>query len=123
MEHLSRAVSVHDPRTALISNADGKVVDDGRAFLDRIVNQISRPVRWDLCMQTMLDLGVTGILEIPPAGTLAGIAKRAMKGVETFALKTPDQLDAAREFCDRHGEAASTSGQAGSLETSPKGAA
>jgi len=92
------------------------VVDDGRAVVDRIVNQISRPVRWDLCMQTMLDLGVTGILEMPPAGTLAGIAKRAMKGVETFALKTPDQLDAAREFCDRHGESSS-------LDTSPKGAA
>ena len=56
-------------------------------------------------METMLDLGVTGILEMPPAGTLTGIAKRAMKGVETFALKTPDQLDDARAFCDKHGEA------------------
>ena len=54
-------------------------------------------------MQTMLDLGVTGLLELPPAGTLTGIARRAMKGVETFALKTPDQLDEARAFCDRHG--------------------
>jgi [acyl-carrier-protein] S-malonyltransferase len=54
-------------------------------------------------METMSDLGVTGILEMPPAGTLTGIAKRALKGVETFALKTPDQLDAAREFCDKHG--------------------
>ena len=62
----------------------------------RIVGQIATPVRWDLCMETMLDLGVTGILEMPPAGTLTGIAKRAMKGVETFALKTPDQLDDAR---------------------------
>ena len=63
-----------------------------------------RPVRWDLCMDAMLDLGVTGILEMPPAGTLTGIAKRAMKGVETFALKTPDQLDDARAFVDKHGE-------------------
>ena len=55
-------------------------------------------------METMLDLGVTGILEMPPAGTLTGIAKRALKGVETFALKTPDQLDDARAFCDKHGE-------------------
>jgi [acyl-carrier-protein] S-malonyltransferase len=52
----------------------------------------------------MLDLGVTGLLEMPPAGTLTGIAKRAMKGVETFALKTPDQLDDARAFVDKHGE-------------------
>jgi [acyl-carrier-protein] S-malonyltransferase len=63
-------------------------------------------VRWDLCMETMRDLGVTGLLEMPPAGTLTGIARRALKGVETFALKTPDQLDEARAFVQRHGEAA-----------------
>ena len=102
---LARSVSVHDPRTAVISNKDGNVVHDGRDVLARIVGQIASPVRWDLCMETMLDLGVTGILEMPPAGTLTGIAKRAMKGVETFALKTPDQLDDARAFCDKHGEA------------------
>ena len=56
-------------------------------------------------METMTDLGVTGLLEMPPAGTLAGIAKRALPGVETFALKTPDQLDDARAFCAKHGEA------------------
>ena len=74
-------------------------------MLARIVGQIASPVRWDLCMDTMLDLGVTGILEMPPAGTLTGIAKRAMKGIETFALKSPEQLDDARAFCDKHGEA------------------
>ena len=103
---LARSVSVHDPRTRVISNADGQVVHDGRQVLRRIVSQIANPVRWDLCMETMLDLGVTGILEMPPAGTLTGIAKRALKGVETFALKGPEDLDAAREFCERHGEAA-----------------
>jgi [acyl-carrier-protein] S-malonyltransferase len=102
---LARSVSVHDPRTPVISNRDGQVVHDGREVLKRIVGQIASPVRWDLCMETMTDLGVTGVLEMPPAGTLTGIAKRALKGVETFALKTPDQLDAAREFCDKHGEA------------------
>jgi [acyl-carrier-protein] S-malonyltransferase len=102
---LARSVSTHDPRTAVISNRDGQVVHDGRDVLKRIVTQVSTPVRWDLCMETMLDLGVTGILEMPPAGTLTGIAKRAMKGVETFALKTPDQLDEARAFCDKHGSA------------------
>ena len=102
---LARSVSVHDPRTRVISNRDGKVVHDGRDILARIVGQIASPVRWDLCLETMEDLGVTGILEMPPAGTLTGIAKRALKGVETFALKTPDQLDEARAFCAKHGEA------------------
>jgi [acyl-carrier-protein] S-malonyltransferase len=99
---LARAVSTHDARTPLISNRDGQIVHDGREVLRRLVTQVSSPVRWDLCMQTMRDLGVTGILEMPPAGTLTGIAKRALPGVELFALKTPDQIDAAREFCDRH---------------------
>jgi len=108
MDKLARGVSTHDPRTALISNADGKVIHDGRDVVRRIVKQVANPVRWDLCLETMSELGVTGILELPPAGTLTGIAKRALKGVETFALKTPDQLDDAREFCDRHGEPSST---------------
>lgn len=102
LAHLARAVSTHDPRTLLISNRDGQVVHDGREVLARLVSQVATPVRWDLCMQTMLDLGVTGLLEMPPAGTLTGIARRAMKGVETFPLKTPDDLDGARAFVERH---------------------
>jgi [acyl-carrier-protein] S-malonyltransferase len=101
---LARSVSTHDPRTAFISNRDGQVVHGGRQVLARLVGQIAAPVRWDLCMETMLDLGVTGVLEMPPAGTLTGIAKRAMKGVETFALKTPEDLDGARAFVNKHGE-------------------
>ena len=108
MDRLARGVSTHEPRTALISNADGKVIHDGRDVVRRIVKQVANPVRWDLCLETMSELGVTGILELPPAGTLTGIAKRALKGVETFALKTPDQLDDARAFCDKHGEPSST---------------
>jgi [acyl-carrier-protein] S-malonyltransferase len=102
---LAKSVSTHDPRTPWISNRDGQVVQDGREMMKRIVGQIAQPVRWDLCMETMADLGVTGMLEMPPAGTLTGIAKRALPGVETFALKTPDQLDDARAFCAKHGEA------------------
>ena len=102
---LARSVSTHDPRTPVISNRDGAAVHDGRDVLARIVGQIASPVRWDLCLDTMADVGVTGILEMPPAGTLTGIAKRALKGVETFALKTPDQLDQARAFVQKHGEA------------------
>ena len=104
--HLARSVSVHDARLPVISNKDGHVVHEGRDVLARLVGQIANPVRWDLCLETMSDLGVTGILEMPPAGTLTGIAKRALKGGDTFALKTPDQLDAARAFVQRHGEAA-----------------
>jgi [acyl-carrier-protein] S-malonyltransferase len=105
LARLSRAISTHDPRTRLLSNRDGQVVHHGRDVLQRLVQQVSSPVRWDLCMQTMADLGVTGLLEMPPAGTLTGIAKRGLKGVETFALKTPDQLDEARAFVDKHGTA------------------
>jgi [acyl-carrier-protein] S-malonyltransferase len=99
----ARAVTTHDPRSRLISNRDGQIVHDGQEVLRRLVQQVNAPVRWDLCMQTMADLQVTGILEMPPAGTLTGIAKRALKGVETFALKTPDQLEDARAFVDKHG--------------------
>ncbi|TWD83105.1 [acyl-carrier-protein] S-malonyltransferase [Kribbella amoyensis] len=103
LDRYAAAVSTHDPRTRLISNRDGQVVHDGREVLHRLVQQVNSPVRWDLCLQTMADLQVTGILEMPPAGTLTGIAKRALKGVETFALKTPDQLDDARTFVEKHG--------------------
>ncbi|HEX6231850.1 MAG TPA: acyltransferase domain-containing protein [Jiangellaceae bacterium] len=100
----ARSITTHDPRARLLSNRDGQVVHDGRVVLRRIVDQVSNPVRWDLCQETMRDLGVTGLLEMPPAGTLTGLAKRALPGVETFALKTPDQLDDAREFVERHGQ-------------------
>jgi [acyl-carrier-protein] S-malonyltransferase len=96
------AISTGEPTTKLLSNRDGQVVADGKDALERIVAQVNSPVRWDLCMQTFTDLGVTGILELPPAGTLVGIAKRNLKGVETFALKTPDQLDDARAFVQKH---------------------
>ena len=105
---LARSVSTGDTHVPVISNRDGRLVRDGRDVLDRIVSQVSSPVRWDLCMEAMLELGVTGLLELPPAGTLTGIAKRSMKGVETFALQTPDQLEDARAFCARH---AATAGE------------
>lgn len=103
LESLARSISVRDPRTRLVSNADGAIVHSGKEALERVVRQVSNPVRWDLCMQTFADLGVTGILEVPPAGTLTGLARRALPGVETFALKTPDDIKAAREFVQHHG--------------------
>ena len=70
----------------------------GDEVLDRLVRQVTRPVRWDLCQATLRDLGVTALIELPPAGTLAGIARRELPGVETVALKTPDDLAAARPW-------------------------
>lgn len=99
----AKAISTHDARSRILSNADGTVVQDGREVLKRLVTQVSNPVRWDLCMQTMLDLGVTGLIELPPAGTLVGLAKRAMPGVECVALKTPDDMPAALDLIARHG--------------------
>ncbi|WP_375432764.1 acyltransferase domain-containing protein [uncultured Friedmanniella sp.] len=110
---LARGISTHDPRTRLLSNADGQVVHDGQDVLRRIVGQVASPVRWDLCLAAMADLGVTGLLEMPPAGTLTGIAKRNLKGVELFALNTPDQLEEAMAFVRAHGGATSASPIAG----------
>lgn len=91
-----------DPTARLLSNADGAVVTSGAEYLQRLVNQVTSPVRWDLCLATMADLGVTGVLELAPAGTLTGIAKRNLSGVELFNLNTPDQLDDARAFVATH---------------------
>jgi [acyl-carrier-protein] S-malonyltransferase len=89
---------VSDPGITLLSNADGTAVTTGAEFLRRLIEQVRNPVRWDLCMDTMTALGVTGLVELAPAGTLVGLAKRAMKGVASVALKTPDDLDAARNL-------------------------
>lgn len=105
LRELALTITTHDPSTTLLSNADGEAVADGAEVLRRLVSQVGSPVRWDLCMATMAELGVTGLLELPPAGTLTGIAKRNLRGVELFALNTPDQLPAAQEFVARHGAA------------------
>ena len=92
---------VTDPQRLLLSNADGAVVADGNDLLQRLVGQVTRPVRWDLCMATMTERGVTALVELAPAGTLTGLAKRAMKGVELVAVRTPADLDAARAVLTR----------------------
>ena len=99
---LATTVPTHPVVIQVISNKDGQVVSDGAEVLNRIVNQIANPVRWDLCMETLKSLGVTGVIELPPAGTLVGLLKRAASEIETFALKSADDLDAAREFAGRH---------------------
>ena len=99
---LATTVPTHPVVIQVISNKDGQIVRDGAEVLNRIVNQIANPVRWDLCMETLKSLGVTGVIELPPAGTLVGLLKRAASEIETFALKSADDLDAAREFAGRH---------------------
>ncbi len=95
-------MAVEDPAITLLSDSDGAAVTTGKEWLERIVAQVAAPVRWDLCMRTMADLGVTAIIELPPAGTLAGLARRALPGVAQLAIKTPDQLGAARELIEEH---------------------
>jgi len=102
------ALTAHDPRVTLLSNKDGAAVARGAEVLDRLVAQVAGPVRWDAAMQTMLDLGVTGLIELCPAGTLVGLAKRGMRGVASVAVKTPDDLDKARELIREHAGDATT---------------
>jgi len=103
LAQLAQEINAGEPILPFISNKDGAVIDNGREILDRIVGQIAGPVRWDLCMETMSKSGVTGVIELPPSGTLAGLIKRAQPTIETFALKTPEDVPAAREFAKKHG--------------------
>ncbi|HEX7746890.1 MAG TPA: acyltransferase domain-containing protein [Micromonosporaceae bacterium] len=122
---IAAGITPTDPSRILLSNLDGAAVNHGRETLQRLVRQVTAPVRWDLCMRTLVDLGVTGVLELPPAGTLAGLIKRELgvsarsaakrnsavaneeiraTGVpEIVTLNTPDDLPAARDLIARHG--------------------
>ena len=95
---------VANPRPILLSNADGSGVVTGAELVTRLVRQVTLPVRWDLCLRTCADLGVTAAIELAPAGTLTGIAKRELPGVELLAIKGPDDLDAARALIDSRPE-------------------
>ena len=96
-----------DPTRTLLANGDGAIVRAGDDVVRRLVEQVARPVRWDLCMTTMADLGVTATIELAPGGTLTGLVRRAMPGVETLAITTPDDLASARAMLDRHAVATS----------------
>ena len=95
-------LSPSDPQVTILSNSDGAAVASGRDYVDRLVKQVTNPVRWDLCQEALLSSGITGMIELVPGGTLTGIARRAMKGVETFAIKSAADLDGAREFAAAH---------------------
>ncbi len=102
LEQLASALTPAAPRATLLSNADGSAVADGVAVLSRLVSQVSNPVRWDLCMSSMAELGVTALIELAPSGTLVGLAKRGMPGVERLPLRSPEDLSAARALVADH---------------------
>ncbi|HEX5542920.1 MAG TPA: acyltransferase domain-containing protein [Micromonospora sp.] len=107
---VAAGITPHDPDKILLSNLDGAAVSHGREMLQRLVRQVTAPVRWDLCMRTLVDLGVTAVIELPPAGALAGLIKRELKATgvpEIVTLNTPDDLPAARDLIARHGLAPS----------------
>jgi [acyl-carrier-protein] S-malonyltransferase len=105
LSEAASAMKVQDPVLALLSNRDGEVVRTGADWIDRIINQVSAPVRWDLCLATAARLGVSALIELPPAGTLTGLARRALPGTALLAMKTPGDLDAARALIVEHHQA------------------
>ncbi|MGO2536045.1 MAG: ACP S-malonyltransferase [Brachybacterium tyrofermentans] len=96
------SLSPTDPTVPLVSNASGEVVTEGSRYLDLIVTQVASPVDWEACMATLRDRGVTAMIEVAPAGTLTGLAKRDLKGIALADLNTPDDLDAARALVREH---------------------
>ncbi|GLB62807.1 malonyl CoA-acyl carrier protein transacylase [Dietzia sp. NCCP-2495] len=95
VRELAAGIEVRDPKLTLLSNADGIAVTSGHDALDRIVSQITSPVRWDLCTQTMLKRGVDTFVELPPSGALVGLAKRMMREVPRYGLTAPEDLEQA----------------------------
>ncbi|MET9286406.1 ACP S-malonyltransferase [Nocardia beijingensis] len=91
-------ITPNEPTRTLLSNFDGKPVASGQDAIDKLAAQVTRPVRWDLCTETVRQAGVSAVAELPPAGTLVGIAKRELKGTPTLALKTPQDLPALAEL-------------------------
>jgi [acyl-carrier-protein] S-malonyltransferase len=102
LEAFANGIVVNDPKIRLWSNQAGQLVTSGNEYRDLLIGQVANSVRWDLCMKAFTDASATAMIEVSPAGTLTGLARRAMPGVELLALKTPDQLDAANELISNH---------------------
>lgn len=100
LQAAASGVEAHDPSLTIWTNHDGSVVSSGARFLELLVGQVSSPVRWDSCMESFAVAGVTGIIEVAPAGALVGLAKRGLKGVPSVAVKTPEDLPAAIEMLE-----------------------
>jgi [acyl-carrier-protein] S-malonyltransferase len=93
-------VTASDPTIPIYTNRDGSRVESGVAYRDLLIGQVSNPVRWDLCMESFAADGVTGIIELAPAGALVGLVKRGIKGIPTVAIKTPDDVASAVELLE-----------------------
>ena len=102
LAEFAATLRIADPRPILLSNADGAAVVTGAELIARLVRQVTLPVRWDLCLHTCRDLGIGAAIELAPAGTLTGIAKRELSGVELLAIKSPDDLERARQLIENH---------------------
>ena len=100
LEQFSQGLTTSDPSLPIWTNRGGVLVEDGRHFVELLVGQVSSPVRWDKTMEAFAAAGVTGIIELAPAGALVGLAKRGLKGIPTVAVKTPDDLAAAFALID-----------------------
>ncbi len=100
LRQVATTLTPSDPALTIWTNRDGSVVTSGKKFLDLLVGQVSSPVRWDKTMDAFTAMGVTGVIEVAPAGALVGLVKRALKGVPTVAVRTPDDLTAAHEMID-----------------------
>lgn len=100
LEAAASGLTAESPTVPIWTNRDGHRVSSGREFLDLLVGQVSSPVRWDRCMESFAAAGVTGIIEVAPAGALVGLAKRALKGIPSVAVKTPDDIQAAVDMME-----------------------
>jgi [acyl-carrier-protein] S-malonyltransferase len=100
LEYFAAGLEKHDPTLPIWTNRDGSRVPSGEHFVELLVGQVSSPVRWDKTMDALAAAGVTGIIELAPAGALVGLAKRGLKGVPAVAVKTPDDLAAAYDLID-----------------------
>lgn len=101
-EEVVKNVEIFKPNQEVLSNFDGQKVSSGNDFVNKLVQQITSPVRWDLCQESFVSMGVTGMLELAPGNTLCGIAKRQIPNIETFAFKSPDDLSEAIKFINKH---------------------
>ncbi|WP_030143642.1 ACP S-malonyltransferase [Mycetocola saprophilus] len=104
LKDVAANVTPADPTLPLWTNNDGRQVASGQEFLDLLVTQVASPVRWDLCMESFAAAGITGLIELAPAGALVGLARRGLKGVPTVAIKSPSDIAAAVELLTAHAE-------------------
>ncbi|MGV8857284.1 ACP S-malonyltransferase [Rhodoglobus sp.] len=100
LETVAAGLAKNDPTLPIFTNRDGSLIEVGEHFVELLVGQVSSPVRWDLTMNALADAGVTGIIELAPAGALVGLAKRGLRGIPAVAVKTPDDLSAAFDLME-----------------------